>query len=1489
MHRRRRGISPIISSILLIVIVVASSAVFYSVTNPLALAPQSNVPTILESLKIIHVSADESTISLFVLNRGGIDATVDSVYVESYTGELLLRQPVYINVPAGETVNITIPRGGLDLSKPLNFKIGTQRGVLTSSLAMVQAPITPFVPSLYEYFPTAYSITTGTYVTGILPDSVQHVDGSYFTIASAPSYTSPTYYPSSYNVQTGSYVNGTVSLLSSQDSQSMYFLSSPVDQIARTYNASGYNLLNGTLISGSIPDTYENDALRMTFSSHNATETIYPVTNMNFTSGASGWSATFSESGPLVGPSYVTNSSSGISPAEQRAVARTTDPNNSIHVAYSNGSYLRYSISVDGGLSFVDHPFMSSGTGAEPGASPSIASDINNNLHIAYQNSPTSPTQVRYLLLSYNSTHGGNPRTSTNTLNVTSAISLAAHFIAFYPNLYAVQLYVSNRSTGPSYLTVEVRRILSDGSPDMSPSGLLGSYSLSNVPTSLSWVSASFDLELDVGRQYALVLSTTGSGRYEWAFTTSSYVGSRGGWTNASGSWVSQPAVNFCFSIPGWFGWVASTPITIYSVASPTTIQRPAITVYPYLKTRDQEFATGTSTYAVYGARYSAQSFKPSSTDLNGVMLYLYRSGSPPDHLLVEIRQSNGSAPDMSDSGLLSSGYIDYARVIAATAAQWFDCHLVQPVQLNTSLTYWIVVKSPGSSSANYWTWYYNAAGGYANGNAAISIDGGSTWTPQSWDLRFRTYSAKDERPAVAWYYQAPTGTNRLKVQFLRCLPDSDLSTYSSWYNMAGSSQTPDTLYQASATADTRVSITVQPNTNNIYVLLVRSSGLYYSRIYRWNPDTGNWGAATTGTSILSGVTAELSSAPNPANNGVIFTSVSSSTGYTYVYYYTPSNTLVNISPSSLSMRNSSVSCLAGRVYIVYQNSTSVSYRYYDGTWSGEYRFYTSTSSSAPNAIPTPRASSVDFVWLNGSSTILYGSVYPTGLATFKVEYDPENGNPSGSSGGSLTSVVDEGFVDYSIYRANITFSTNFTTPEAWEEVMASFAWRLELSGSYSGYPYGAFDNVTLRSVHLILADPTGNDLAILYTDDNGGNGWTGTSVGYLYRTGIPVNYTMTTGTAYQLKVVFDVNCSDPADLPHILARIDDVGISFNKFSSDFVAEFYGTADTDDWNSIYINMISNVSAAPVNFSVSLYNYDLGRYPTSGEQGYFSFTANTPVTEEYRTFQITSGANSFRPSNGSWLIKVNGSSDLRGFQFGLNMLNFAPRVNVHSVSVEFGGTSDLDNWLSLLWNSTQAFSVPSVGVTIQLYNYSASAYPSSGFGYYSYTSGPAYTYGSASDTTSDNPTHFKDASGNWKILVTATKVGRPFHMLNDYILYSPTKVSQQTVDACFTFTGISLGNMLNMTYNVTSLFNASSVNVTFQIWDYSTLSWSTLYSVTYTSSPAPNTPENALIVVTSDLQKYMSSGESMIRVYAVKSQPSTLCFDADQIKLTIWAL
>ena len=90
-------------------------------------------------------------------------------------------------------------------------------------------------------------------------------------------------------------------------------------------------------------------------------------------------------------------------------------------------------------------------------------------------------------------------------------------------------------------------------------------------------------------------------------------------------------------------------------------------------------------------------------------------------------------------------------------------------------------------------------------------------------------------------------------------------------------------------------------------------------------------------------------------------------------------------------------------------------------------------------------------------------------------------------------------------------------------------------------------------------------------------------------------------------------------------------------------------------------------------------------------------------------------------------------------------------------VEFAGSSNTYSWKQLNWTIDSAWTIGSVNVTIQLYNYTLGNYPTSGNGYIVYTS-------SSTPNTDDtkyqiimsNPQDFRNDTGGWKIKVKGVK-------------------------------------------------------------------------------------------------------------------------------------
>lgn len=98
-------------------------------------------------------------------------------------------------------------------------------------------------------------------------------------------------------------------------------------------------------------------------------------------------------------------------------------------------------------------------------------------------------------------------------------------------------------------------------------------------------------------------------------------------------------------------------------------------------------------------------------------------------------------------------------------------------------------------------------------------------------------------------------------------------------------------------------------------------------------------------------------------------------------------------------------------------------------------------------------------------------------------------------------------------------------------------------------------------------------------------------------------------------------------------------------------------------------------------------------------------------------------------------------------------------NEYTSEVEFSGLSNPQSWTQLSWSTDTAWTTGSVSVTIQLYNFTLGAYPTSGNGFVSYTSSDTPNFNeNANQTISDSPSDFRNSTGYWKIKIKGTLTG-----------------------------------------------------------------------------------------------------------------------------------
>ncbi len=109
-------------------------------------------------------------------------------------------------------------------------------------------------------------------------------------------------------------------------------------------------------------------------------------------------------------------------------------------------------------------------------------------------------------------------------------------------------------------------------------------------------------------------------------------------------------------------------------------------------------------------------------------------------------------------------------------------------------------------------------------------------------------------------------------------------------------------------------------------------------------------------------------------------------------------------------------------------------------------------------------------------------------------------------------------------------------------------------------------------------------------------------------------------------------------------------------------------------------------------------------------------------------------------------------------------------NEYTTEVEFTGSSDLANWSKINWTTSMGWTISSVTVTLQLYNYSLGDYSGGGDGYVSYISNAtAQEDQTVSRIVADNPNHFRNSTGHWMMEIKGVKAAETqFDLKVDWI-------------------------------------------------------------------------------------------------------------------------
>ncbi|MGQ9530342.1 MAG: hypothetical protein ACUVTC_02775 [Candidatus Bathycorpusculaceae bacterium] len=125
-------------------------------------------------------------------------------------------------------------------------------------------------------------------------------------------------------------------------------------------------------------------------------------------------------------------------------------------------------------------------------------------------------------------------------------------------------------------------------------------------------------------------------------------------------------------------------------------------------------------------------------------------------------------------------------------------------------------------------------------------------------------------------------------------------------------------------------------------------------------------------------------------------------------------------------------------------------------------------------------------------------------------------------------------------------------------------------------------------------------------------------------------------------------------------------------------AEFIGTSNTEDWAKLVWTIDSCFTTADVTATFQLFNYNAGRYPTSGD-GYMTDTIGT--TDVTKTQIITTNPTYFRDASGYWKLKIKGVKATNSqFDLKVDFVEFKTEMqNAYALSIIGEFTLDVSTY------------------------------------------------------------------------------------------------------------------------------------------------------------------------------------------------------------------
>ncbi len=197
-------------------------------------------------------------------------------------------------------------------------------------------------------------------------------------------------------------------------------------------------------------------------------------------------------------------------------------------------------------------------------------------------------------------------------------------------------------------------------------------------------------------------------------------------------------------------------------------------------------------------------------------------------------------------------------------------------------------------------------------------------------------------------------------------------------------------------------------------------------------------------------------------------------------------------------------------------------------------------------------------------------------------------------------------------------------------------------------------------------------------------------------------------------------------------ASIRDARIVAVRLAQQYVAEveFTGACNDYNWTQLAVGVDSSWTTGYVSVYIQAYDYRGFSYPVSGQACAVYTSSATPNTDETHTLVITGNPADYRNSTGNWKFRIRGVRDSSiqpaQFDFKVDSVEFMPsHYSEYAVATEFVFSSVTPNIpVELSFTTVGHYSLTGVSVTIQVWNYSASAYATSGQAFLQYVSSEA---------------------------------------------------------------------------------------------------------------------------------------------------------------------